>query len=165
MNGTFDLASFLPYQLAYVAERVSRRLSVDYGQSHGLSVAEWRVLVNLYRLGTASVRDIQAFTNLEKSRVSRAVARLETVELVRKRSSKTDGRLVEIELSPQGHEALGAILPAATRTETQLLDGLSDRQKQTFFDVLEHFHKVLDEDPAAKPRLRAANAPKPTKHQ
>ncbi len=152
MNTPFDLAEFLPYQLAYISERVSRRLSVEYGQSHGLTVAEWRVLVNLQRLGTASVRDIQVFTNLEKSRVSRAVSRLESAGLVMKQTSRQDARLVEIALTARGVKVLQAILPAATGIEAQLLDGLSEDQKQAFFEIVEHFHSVLDRDPAARPR-------------
>ena len=88
MPDTFALATFLPYQLAYISERVSQRLSQEYSRSHGLSVSEWRVLVNLHSLGTASVRVIQIFTNLEKSRVSRAVGRLEASGLVQKQTRK-----------------------------------------------------------------------------
>lgn len=153
MTASFDLSRFLPYQLAFVSERVSRRLSVDYNQSHGLTMAEWRVLVNLKRLGTASVRDIQVVTNLEKSRVSRAVARLETAKLVEKQASTRDARLVEIALTKQGEETLSTILPAAKEVEARLLEGLTEAQRSAFFEVVEHFHKVLDEDPEARPRL------------
>jgi hypothetical protein len=45
----FNLSAFLPYRLAVLSERASRRLSVVYEKTHGLSVAEWRVLVHLMR--------------------------------------------------------------------------------------------------------------------
>ena len=88
----FRLPDFLPYRLAVLSERVSRRLSVEYGRMHGLSVAEWRVLVHLQRSGPLSVRDIHLCVNLDKPRVSRAVARLEAVGFVRKESGQSDGR-------------------------------------------------------------------------
>ena len=155
MSTDFDLATFLPYRLAYISERVSQRLSADYGKSHGLSVAEWRVLVNLQYLGTASVRDIQVYTNLEKSRVSRAVARMESAGLVAKRAGAKDARLVEIGLTKKGVATLDAILPPAIKVEQGLLEGLSDAQRKTFNEVIEHFHRVLDNDPDAKPRYEA----------
>jgi len=160
----FDLATFLPYELAYISERVSHRLSQVYGQSHGFSVSEWRVMVNLQSLGTASVRDIQTFTNLEKSRVSRAVTRLEAADLVQKHASTNDARLVEIALTAKGTEALEVILPTATAVEANLLAGLTQAQKATFFDVLQHFHDVLDQDPEARPRfaLSTTASEKPT---
>ena len=152
MTASFSLAQFLPYQLAYIAERVSRRLAVEYGRSHGLSVAEWRVLVNLQHLGTSSVRDIQIFTNLEKSRVSRAVVRLEAAGLVKKQKSTEDARLVEIAITAEGVEALAAIIPAAVGIEERLLNSLDADKMRAFFDVIEHFHCVLDADPDARAR-------------
>ena len=149
----FDLGEFLPYRLALISERVSRRLEVEYARSHGLSVAEWRVLVNLRHLGKASVRDIQMVTNLEKSRVSRAVGRLEDAGRVKKASSKTDARLVDIALTKKGHATLDAIIPLATMVEDRLLDGLTEEALQGFYAVFDHLHGVLDEDPEAKPRL------------
>ncbi len=160
MPMTFRLSEFLPYQLAYISERVSHRLSKDYKKSHGISVAEWRVLANLHFLGTASVKDIQTFTNLEKSRVSRAVGRLETSGLVEKRVSSDDARLVEIALTSLGSQTFHEILPEATQVEGALLSGLSEKQLRAFFDVVEHFHRVLDEDPIASPRFETARSAK-----
>ncbi len=152
MTKNFDLSGFLPYQLAYISERVSQRLSADYGKSHGLSVAEWRVLVNLQYLGIASVRDIQVYTNLEKSRVSRAVVRMESAGLVAKRAGEKDARLVEIGLTKKGMAVLDAILPSAVKVEQRLMAGLTPSQRESFAQVLEHFHQILDDDPEAKPR-------------
>ena len=152
MSAPFDLAEFLPYRLAFLSERVSRRLAVDYGKSHGLSVAEWRVMVNLLHLGTASVRDIQVSTNLEKSRVSRAVTRLAAAGLVQKGPGQRDARLVEIALTDAGAKTLSDILPAARAVEAQLLAGLSAGQRQALFEAVEQLHRVLDADPHARPR-------------
>lgn len=155
MSARFELAEFLPYRLAIISERISRRLSVDYARSHGLSVAEWRVLVHLQRHGTVSVRDIQEFTNLEKSRVSRAVQRLEAAGLVAKAPSEVDARLVEIALTAQGQTTLSAILPAAKDVESRLLEAVPAADLETFFQVIAQFHAVLDADPEAKQRSAA----------
>ena len=153
MTDAFDLAEFLPYRLALISERVSRRLEGEYSRSHGLTVAEWRVLVNLRRLGKASVRDIQVVTNLEKSRVSRAVGRLEEAGHVEKQASKRDARLVEIVLSDKGKATLRQIIPAALEIEERLLSGISKEALAGFYAVFEELHRVLDLDLEAKPRL------------
>jgi DNA-binding MarR family transcriptional regulator len=152
MNARFSLSNFLPYRLAVVSERVSRRLSVDYGRSHNLSVAEWRVLVHLHRHGTVSVREIQDYANLEKSRVSRAVQRLVTAGLVRKTQSKVDARLVEIALTQNGMDALSEILPVASDVESRLLENIPENDLAAFYRVIDHIHDVLDSDPEARPR-------------
>ena len=148
----FHLSSFLPYRLAVLSERVSRRLSVEYGRTHGLAVAEWRVLVHLLRCGAVSIRDIHNCVNLEKPRVSRAVSRLEAEGLVQKTQGDGDGRLVAISLTDAGRTALADIIPAATRIERHLTDAVSPEDLDTFFHVMERMHAVLDADPEAKPR-------------
>ena len=158
MRKDFNLSKFLPYRLAVISERVSRRLSVDYERSHGISVAEWRVLVHLKWQGTVSVREIQDYTNLEKSRVSRAVKRLEAVGLVQKKPSEVDARLVEIALTEDGLRALAEIIPVATEVETRLLKELPKADLETFFRVIEHLHDVLDQDPEARPKPPALKA-------
>ncbi len=162
MSDTFNLSEFLPYRLAVVSERVSRRLAVDYGSSHGLSVAEWRVLVHLRQSGAVSVRDIEAYTNLEKSRVSRAVSRLQDARLVKKHISAEDARLVEIALTQEGRDVLRDILQNAMATEARLLEGVSEDDLWTFFNVIEHFHTVLDADPKAKSRANIMDTPDQT---
>ena len=149
----FDLSTFLPYQLAVLSERVSRRLSVEYTQTHGLSIAEWRVLVHLLRAGSVSVRDIHNRVNLEKPRVSRAVSRLESEGLVEKSAGKQDGRLVSISLTASGHAALAEIIPVARTIEDQLKGSVSAEDYAIFCRVMEHMHQILDADPKARPRL------------
>lgn len=149
MPSSFRLSDFLPYRLAVISERVSHRLSVDYGRSHNLTVAEWRVLVHLQHCGVVSVRDVQVYTNLVKSRVSRAVSRLERAGLVNKHVSKVDARLIEISLTKAGKDALEALLADATNTEAGLLDGVPEADLAAFYRVIDHFHGILDKDPKA----------------
>ena len=150
----FRLPDFLPYRLAVLSERVSRRLSVEYGRMHGLSVAEWRVLVHLQRSGPLSVRDIHLCVNLDKPRVSRAVARLEAAGFVRKGSGQSDGRLVSISLAEAGQAALDDILPVVCDIEARLLAQLTAEEVETLYRAMDKIHSVLDSDPDARPRSR-----------
>ncbi len=152
MSDPFRLSAFLPYRLAVLSARISRRLSAEYGRSHGLSVAEWRVMVHLQRCGEVSVREIHNCVNLEKSRVSRAVSRLAAAGLVRKAAARTDARLVSISLSAAGEAALTEILPAAIEVERRLLAAIPTADLAVFSRVIEAIHATLDTDPEARPR-------------
>lgn len=152
MPTQFRLSEFLAYRLAGISERISHRLSVDYGASNSLTVAEWRVLVHLQHCEAVSVRDVQGFTNLAKSRVSRAVSRLEKAGLVEKHASATDARLIDIALTQAGKEAIVSLLQDATQTDARLLDGVPASDLAAFYRVIDHFHGVLDHDPKAKAR-------------
>lgn len=168
MTQPFRLSNFLPYRLAGISERISHRLSVDYGRSHNLTVAEWRVLVHLQHCGVVSVRDVQEYTNLAKSRVSRAVSRLERAYLVEKQTSQADARLIEIALTQAGKDAIVALLDDATGTELRLLKDLPQADLAAFYRVIDHFHRVLDQDSAArpmpKPTLDASTPTPPLRH-
>lgn len=150
MTEPFTLSTFLPYRLSALAERVSARLSVEYGKTHGLSVAEWRVLAHLRDEGPVSVREICDHANLEKSRASRAVSRLAMAGLVRKAPGARDGRLVEISLTADGIALFDSILPRARGLEDKLLDGISREELATFYRVVDQINAILDADPQSR---------------
>lgn len=154
MPENFQLSSFMPYRLTVLAERISRRLAVEYGRTHGLNLAEWRVLAHLKNCGQVSIRDIHERVDLEKPRVSRAVTRLEAFGLVAKTSGQQDGRLVAITLTEQGLAALDEITPEVADVEAGLLSSLTKQEAQNLSAILEKLHKALDADPLAKPRVR-----------
>lgn len=154
MTRAFRLSSFLPYHLAVLSERVSRRLAAEYGQTHGLSVAEWRVLVHLQRSGQVSVRDIHDCVDLDKPRVSRAVARLGAAGLVEKTTGEGDGRLVAISLTAKGRAVLAEIIPEVIAIEARLLGALDPGEIEAFYAVMEKIHAALDADPKARPRAK-----------
>ena len=150
----FNLSTFLPYRLAVLSERVSRRLSVEYQDIHGATMAEWRVLVHLLRCKEVSIREIHNCVNLDKPRVSRAVSRLESAGLVKKIPGKEDARLVAISLTPKGHAALDDILPRAGRVEAALISAVEPDELRSFLNTIEKLHAVLDQDDLAKPRSK-----------
>lgn len=149
---TFSLSDFLPYRIAVLSERISRRLSLEYGRSHGISMPEWRVLVHLARCHEASVREIHAFANLDKPRVSRTVAKLEAEGLVQKLAGREDSRLVAISLTAAGRSMLDEVIPDALAFETNLLSALSDEDLDAFDRIVEKLHGLLDADGLAPPR-------------
>lgn len=155
---SFDLSNFLPYRLAVLSERISRRLALDYGRSHGISLPEWRVLVHLARCKQASVREIHDYANLEKPRVSRTVAKLQKAGLVRKIINRQDSRLVEISLTGRGRTVLSEIVAVALEFEARLVQALSEEELATLVGIAEKLHVVLDNDPLA-PRRSSLDRP------
>jgi DNA-binding MarR family transcriptional regulator len=120
----FDLARFLPYRLSAAAARVSRAFAEHYREEFGISIAEWRVLVHLHHAGPVavpvSVRDIEARTEMEKSKVSRAASRLEAAGHVAKAINDADRRLVELTLTPKGRALVARLLPVAMRFQDEM---------------------------------------------
>ena len=118
---TFDLSAFLPYQLAVAASRVSKGFADRYRAEFGLTIPEWRVLAHLAQSEQVSVREIHAQVDMDKSKVSRAAARLETQGLIEKRENPEDRRLLDMRLTAKGRELIARIVPIADAYQAQVL--------------------------------------------
>jgi DNA-binding MarR family transcriptional regulator len=109
----FDLDGFVPYLLAATAQKLSAQLAAGYQSRFGISIAEWRILVNVGYVSDASVRDIEQRVGLEKSKASRAASRLVEKGYVSKTVDLADRRLIKLALTDKGADLLRQIVPIA----------------------------------------------------
>jgi DNA-binding MarR family transcriptional regulator len=98
----FDLASFLPYLLNQAAEATSKSFQASYKSAYGMTRTQWRVLANLGKFGAMTARDICTLSHIEKTKVSRAVAALETDGLLTRHTSPQDRRAEILSLTAKG---------------------------------------------------------------
>ena len=156
----FQLEAFLPYRINRLAERMSDSLSRVYRERFAISVAQWRILATLHDAPGLAAKEVARATNLDKVRVSRALAELKQRGLVLRRLSRADGRSNELRLSAPGLRLFRQIAPLALNWERDYLRGLSDAQRRRLFHLLDK----LDPNPPipaqALRRLRAG-APSP----
>ena len=92
-DASFKLEEFLPYRLNVVAALASQALSRIYTARYGIGVPEWRVLVTLGHYGVMTGKAIGAHSHMHKTKVSRAVALLESRKLLVRRANKADMRV------------------------------------------------------------------------
>lgn len=140
--GEFHLDDFLPYRLAVAAARVSRDFAKIYEAEFGLSIPEWRVIAHLGQAEAVSVREIHARVDMDKSRVSRAAARLETAGYVAKTANPADRRLVSLTLTPEGRALLDAIKPRAREYEAELLARMPEAEARMLRACIEALVKA-----------------------
>lgn len=134
----FDLEHFLPYQLAVLAARVSRDFARRYSEAFGITIPEWRVIAHLGQAGTVSVREIHARVDMDKSKVSRAAARLEAAGLIAKAGHPRDRRLVALSLTPAGQDLFARIVPLARAFEAEMLSALPASEAERFRSTIRH---------------------------
>lgn len=132
----FALDQFLPYRLSLLAGRISREFAASYQPRFGLSIAEWRVMAHLSQSDSVSVRDIHRRADLEKSRASRAAARLEAAGLLRKSVDPDDRRLVALALTEKGRAAMEELIPLGRTYEETLLSRLSPEDRAALDRIL-----------------------------
>ena len=123
----FILDDFLPYQLAVLSNRISREFSAKYREKFGISVPEWRVVAHLSQSeNPLSVREIFERVDMDKSKVSRAASRLESLGYLTKATNREDRRLIELSLSDKGRAMVEELAPMARAFEQDVMDRLAD---------------------------------------
>ena len=100
----FDLEQFLPYRLYQAAEKSSQGFSDLYRKRYGLNRTQWRVLFNIGQLGPLTAGQITDESGLEKSKVSRAVVKLEKLGWITRAEDVSDRRRQPIVLTQSGHK-------------------------------------------------------------
>ncbi len=134
----FRLEAFLPYRLSVLANRLSRAFARRYQDEFGISIAEWRVIAVLGSFAPLSSNEIGDKTEMDKAKVSRAVAALLKAGLVAREGHPTDQRLIQLTLSRQGRRIYEAIVPRARALEAEMTRGLSRQD-------LGRIHALLDQ--------------------
>lgn len=116
----FDLERYLPYRFVVLAARLSSRLAKQYKKEFGISIPEWRVLLNVGYTKDLSIRDIEQRVSLERSKVSRAATKLEAKGYLAKQVDSRDKRLLKLTLTREGTELLSKLIPIAEAFQAEL---------------------------------------------
>lgn len=120
----FDLEEFLPYLLNQAAEATSHGFQLLYRDRYGFTRTQWRVLANLGKFGTMTARDICAISQIEKTKVSRAVAALEQARILSRTPSKSDRRTEVLSLTLKGREIFAELGELAVGFDRRLRETL-----------------------------------------
>lgn len=141
MNGggdtaVIDLDRFLPYRLAVLANTFSRVLAPLYEEKYGLTVAEWRLIAILARFGPLSANGVCARAEMDKVRVSRAVARAMASGLVDRRVDRADRRRSILTLTPRGRAIHDEIVPRALEREAEVIGTLEEEETEALFQLI-----------------------------
>jgi len=93
-----------------------------------------------YNKRAMSPTEISRLLPLETRSVSPLIDRLHKRRLVTKRRSKTDRRSLEVELTKQSLELLGALIPDITKVMSDVFGKFSDKERDQFIKLI---HKVI----------------------
>jgi DNA-binding MarR family transcriptional regulator len=111
-------------------------------ESHGLTNAQWGPLLMLRKVGPLPVAELARRLFIDAGAMTRLLDRLERKQLCKRVRSTDDRRVVQVELTPQGAEAitevpavladvLNAHLAGFSKSEWQALKGYLQRIVET----------------------------------
>jgi DNA-binding MarR family transcriptional regulator len=128
-NAAFALERFVPYRLSVLTNIMSRAIGRIYIKRFGLTIPEWRVMAVLGRYAPLSANEVCERTEMDKVRVSRAVARMRKARLIERAIDGADRRRSALRLSAAGRKIHAAIVPLALAKESEFLTGLNDADR------------------------------------
>lgn len=118
-----ELEAHLGYWLRFVSNHVSHSFQKK-AEANGVTVSEWVVLREMFRLGCTSPTVLAQVAGMSKGAVSKLIDRLESKGMVSKSILLADRRQHSIELTAEGE----ALVP--------VLAGMADQNDEEFFGQL-----------------------------
>ena len=150
-------AGFLVVSLS---NRLSASASRVYMRHFGVGVMEWRVIALLASWPGTTANQIGQVSGVDKSSVSRATHSLIQRGYLQAREDETDNRRTLLFLTPEGFALHDRVVVASLAREARFLDGFSEEERRTFFQLMKRAAANLPlvdayVPPSAEPHKRA----------
>lgn len=105
---------------------MQRKLYREALEPAGLSVQEWRAILNIYRHGPCHLRHLARASKLDATPLGKASVRLEKRGLVKSKPDREDARRKVLSVTDTGREKIMEIWPKATAISADLRTILGD---------------------------------------
>lgn len=132
----FDLKAFLPYLLTQAAEESSLAFQQVYKDRYGMLRTEWRVLFHLGLYGSMTAGEIVTVSSTHKTKISRAVRRLEERRFLRRDKDTGDRRVEHLSLTNAGRAAYTDLRQIAQEYDAGLAQQLTPAELNVLHSAL-----------------------------
>lgn len=147
-----SIETFFPYRLAIVAEAFSRQLVAVYGQEHGLTREEWRLLFLLEGAGTLDSLQLSQRTSLDKVQVSRAASRLQDKGLITREILGSDRRLRNYAITSAGRDLFGRAFAGVRARAEGILQAMSQDDRDALIQGVEALGRAIADSDGSAPQ-------------
>ncbi|MGG1634526.1 MarR family winged helix-turn-helix transcriptional regulator [Paenibacillus sp. NRS-1760] len=139
-NDSLDLFIALSRASQWVNAHADRDI-----RKNGLNRTEFGVLELLYHRGPQPLQQIGEKVLMSSGNITYVVDKLEKKQMVRRRASTTDRRLIYAELTDDGKQFVEDIFPAHEDAIKQAVNGLTTEEKQLASKLLKKLGKFAQE--------------------
>ncbi len=139
--------------LGYWLRRLSNEVHASFERSlaqRGVTVAQWCVLIALYRGDATTPLEVARFVDVDGGAVTRLVDRLVAKGLVARRADPSDRRLVRLVLTDRGRALTPELAAIADLNDARFFDPLPDDERATFAALLARLLEARGIDAAGR---------------
>jgi DNA-binding MarR family transcriptional regulator len=115
--------------------------------SHELSWSETSVLKRLAKEGPATTAELARSQGMRPQSMRTIVASLEEMGMIVRKPHATDGRQVNLELTPKGAAEQKSAADAKWTWLSQTFAQLSQQERETLFEAGRIIQRLLEDDP------------------
>lgn len=116
----------------------------EHSIASGTSMHQARVLARLRAVGPSRITDLAVAMQVSQPAMTELVQRLQGQGWVRREADDNDGRAVRISLSPEGDEALDAVVAQRARVLGEALAQLTEPDQSALADALGPLERLAD---------------------
>lgn len=124
---THEFVNSLPFHLNRVGVKLAD-LFAERLAPHGITVPMYRALAVLRQKGPKTLTELSQLTNVELSTLSRLVGGLVKRGLILRTRIEENGRIVRIELTPEGEALTAQLMPIAIEYEQIATQGITEHE-------------------------------------
>jgi MarR family transcriptional regulator for hemolysin len=125
-----------PLVLLSEVAHVIRTLADALAREHGMTRAQWMILVRLDRQPGMSQNELASLIEVEPITVGRLVDRLEARGMVERRPDPTDRRIWRLHLTPEAVPMLKEIAKARAELNAMMIADIGKKDVELFVDCL-----------------------------
>lgn len=152
-SGSSGLHDHLGHWLRRLSDEVHSRFERELAQ-HDVTVAQWTVLITVYRGDAATAGEAARFIGIDAGAVSRLVDRLVAKGLMAREPHPESRRSLNLVLTDAGRELTPVLADLADRNDAYFFDGLAGDQRVQLEAWIRRL--VTQGHPAAAPDETAA---------
>jgi DNA-binding MarR family transcriptional regulator len=145
---------YLTLRIGFVARLTERHTARVLAQRFGLTLAEWRVLAQLARVGPMTVRALADRSWVDRAEVSRAAASLIERGCVAQTANPADRRSPYFLVSAEGRRLYRKVKPTRDGFQRLLASQMGKAEMERFLGVLYRLTRCLVDHSGKAPRKR-----------
>ena len=125
---------------------VARLMQIDFDRrisSLGITRAQWRVLLWVYRTPGVTQSELADTLEVQKASLGRMLDRLTDKEWIERRADKSDRRIRRVHLSKEVEPLIITMRTIARELRSAAMEGIPEKEREKFVDTLLHVKSNL----------------------